>query len=102
MKIAIRLFGALKEKIGSRQIDLELDPAKATVSDLPAILGARYGEQVSKLLFGKEEPFDSLRVLINGQDHMVLKGLGTELKEGDIITLLPPLSGGMEGNHDPD
>jgi MoaD family protein len=94
MRVTIHVFGALKAAIGSRQIDLELGLARATVGDLPAILGARYGEQVSKLLFGKEEPFDYLRVLINGQDHMVLQGLETELKEGDIITLLPPLSGG--------
>ena len=94
MRVAIRMFGALKVEIGSRQIDLELGLTRATVGDLPAILGARYGEQVSKLLHGKEDSFDCLRVLINGQDHMVLQGLETELKEGDIITLLPPLSGG--------
>ena len=94
MKIAIRFFGALRAAIGSRQIDLELGPARTTVGDLPEILNERYGEKVSKLLQGKEESFDYLRVLINGQDQLVIQGLETELKDGDIVTLLPPLSGG--------
>ena len=94
MKIAIRLFGVLKVAIGSRQIDLELDLARMTVGDIPDLLISRYGDPVAQLLYGKEEPFDNLRVLINGQDHMVLQGLETELKQGDIVTLLPPLSGG--------
>ena len=94
MKIAIRFFGALRAAIGSRQIDLELGPARTTVGDLPEILNERYGEKVSKLLQGKEESFDYLRVLINGQDQLIIQGLETELKDGDIVTLLPPLSGG--------
>ena len=95
MKIIVRLFGALKAAIGSRQIDLELSVPNASVGDVSAILGARYGEEVSKLLNGKEDSFDYLRVLINGQDHMVLQGLATKLKDGDVVTLLPPLSGGI-------
>jgi molybdopterin synthase sulfur carrier subunit len=100
MKITIRFFGALKAVIGSREINLELGPARTNVGDLPKILNERYGEKVLKLLQGKEEPFDYLRVLINGQDHLVLQGLETELKDGDIITLLPPLSGGIGESHD--
>jgi molybdopterin synthase sulfur carrier subunit len=95
MKVTIRFFGALREAIGSRQIDVETGPLKTYVRDLPSLLGARYGERISILLQNKEDSFDFLRVLINGQDHMALEGMDTELKDADIISLLPPLSGGI-------
>lgn len=94
MKITLRLFGALKTIIGSRQIQLDLDDPNVTVRDLSTILGAKYGDRVSRLLNSKDDSFNSLRVLINGQDHVVLQGLATKLNDGDLISLLPPLTGG--------
>ena len=99
MKISIRFFGYLREAIGFRQVDIEVDE-KTTIGNLPEILVLTYGNSVADHIYGSEESFDNLRVLINGQDHTVLEGLDTKLNEGDMITLLPPLSGGSGGTRD--
>jgi molybdopterin synthase sulfur carrier subunit len=94
MKISLRLFGILRTEIGFRQIDLELDLKKLTVGDLPAILEEKYGKKILSLLKNTEDSFDHLRILINGQDHSILGGMESEIKDGDVVSLLPPLSGG--------
>ena len=33
-------------------------------------------------------------VLVNGRNIELLRGLETELMDGDLVVLLPPLSGG--------
>lgn len=94
MKLTFRFFGTLKEAIGSRQIDMEVRSQRTLVRDIPSLLVAEYGTRISILLKSKDDSFDSFRILINGQDQTALEGMDTKLKDGDIIILLPPLSGG--------
>lgn len=93
MKVFVRLFGPLRAAIGTRQVELDLG-ADATVGDLPAVLSGRFGAEVSRQLDSGEGAFSNLLVLVNGQDHKVLDGDLTLLKEGDTVSLLPPLTGG--------
>lgn len=89
----MRWYGALRDAVGTRQSELEV-PEGATLGQLPLLLQAVYGEKLFHLL-GGNQPFNSLRVLINGRDHFVLQGLGTTLAQGDTITLMPPMVGGL-------
>jgi MoaD family protein len=93
MKIFVRLFGPLRAAVGARQVELELGP-DAEVGDLPAVLAERYGTDIDQLFASEEGSFSNLLVLVNGQDHKVLDGAKTRLKEGDAVSLLPPLTGG--------
>ena len=70
MKIYLRLYGFLRTAIGFRQIDLEVDE-NTTIGDLPEILIRKYGNSVRQYLHGVEEPFEDLRILINGQDFAI-------------------------------
>lgn len=92
MKVRLRLYGALKATIGSREIEIEL--AEGTeLRELPPLLRSRCGEKLFRLL-GEQEPFVHLRVLINGRDHFTLRGLQTVLVDGDTVTLMPLVAGG--------
>jgi MoaD family protein len=81
MKIHVQFFSRLRDVIGNEHLDLDLK-AGATVSDLLAELFAR---------------FPTLRTW----ERSILMGAGVEfvdrdyvLKEGDKISIMPPVQGG--------
>ncbi len=80
MKISIRFFGYLREAIGFRQVEIEVDEF-TTIRNLPEILVFTYGKKVADYIYESDESFNNLRVLINGQDHAVMDGLDTKLKK---------------------
>lgn len=92
MRVRLRLYGALKAAVGSREVELEL--AEGTeLRELSPLLRSRCGEELFHLL-GEQAPFGRLRVLINGRDHFTLQGLETVLVDGDTVTLMPLIAGG--------
>lgn len=74
MQIKVRLFATLRENRG-KELFLELSEA-ATVTDI-----------IGQLSIEKEEV---AILLINGRDGL----LDTQLKEGDVVSIFPPVGGG--------
>ncbi|MEM2211346.1 MAG: ubiquitin-like small modifier protein 1 [Nitrososphaerales archaeon] len=95
MRVLIKAFATLREILGSTgQIQLELKD-NINVNTLLNILAEKYGEQFTRYIFnekGELNPF--VKIFINGRNIEFLKGLETELKNGDVITLIPPVAGG--------
>ncbi len=81
MEVRVRLFGALREEVGSREITLELEPG-ACVTDLRRMLAGKY-DSINRLA-------DRLAVSVN----LELVGPDELLHDGDEVALLPPVSGG--------
>ena len=79
--VNVRLFAGLREMIGEREIRVSLADG-ATVSDLQT----RIGEDHPIV-----RPF--LRTLVCAVDEEYVPG-GHVLKEGDLVALIPPVSGG--------
>ncbi len=81
MRVVVRLFGAVREEVGAKEIAAEL-PEGATVADLRDRLAAdhpvfdRFG--------------DRLAVAVN----LEIGAGDTALREGDEVGFLPPVSGG--------
>jgi molybdopterin converting factor subunit 1 len=84
MRVRILFFGGLKDLAGKSSDLLEL-PDGALVRDVLA----HYVARVPRL----KESLSSLAVAVN-QEYA---GVETELKSGDEVALLPPVSGGLEG-----
>ncbi len=80
MKVSVRLFAGLRERAGSRYIDVEL-PEGANVSDLLAAMAAT---PVGQLQAGQ------CVVAINRE----YADLGELVRPEDEIALIPPVSGG--------
>jgi len=81
MKVRILVFGRLKERFGGRStVDVEL------------AAGATLREAVRELEEGAGALGGDVAVALNGD--VVRRDLDAELKEGDEIVLLPPVSGG--------
>jgi molybdopterin synthase catalytic subunit/molybdopterin converting factor small subunit len=79
MKVRVRLFAALRERAGSRELEV----------DLPE--GARVGDVWSSLRLGDEPP--GLLFALN-HDYAAPD---TALSPGDEVALIPPVSGGEAG-----
>ena len=89
MQAHIRLFSHLRMSIGKRSLHLDL-PARATVSTVMESLRPMVSSDVESMIVDRERGGYRLVVLVNG--HRA--GPDTTLREGDVVSLLPPLGGG--------
>jgi molybdopterin converting factor subunit 1 len=80
-KVHVRLFAGLRDLVGSRDLMLDL-PEGATVGVLRDRIGADYPVV---------QPF--LTTLVCAIDEEYVPG-DHRLREGDLVALIPPVSGG--------
>jgi MoaD family protein len=59
-------------------------------------LSKKYGTPFAEYVYnGKtEQPKNFLQFLVNGNSTSTHNGLETELKDGDVLAILPPVGGG--------
>ncbi len=87
-EVTVRFFATFREVSGCPS-------ARAVATDLAGLLGSlseAYGEPFGRLVRGRTG--DSFVVLVNGRNAGQLRGLDTELADGDEVSLFPPVSGG--------
>jgi MoaD family protein len=97
LKVSVRFFTSLRELTGKRKETLEfLDDKKVTVDQVLQSLCHRYGEGFVDYINDPKtrEPKGFLQFLINGTSASTKKGLQTELQDGDVLAILPPVGGG--------
>lgn len=60
------------------------------------MLSEKHGKPFTDYVYdGKTgQPKGFLQFLINGNSTSTLKGLETELRDGDVLVILPPVGGG--------
>ena len=87
VKVSVRLFAALHDLVGQREVDLELVDG-ATIGDLRDQLAGRYPAVV---------PFMSTLVCAVNEDYVTGEH---RLSPGDQVALIPPVSGGSAGGAD--
>ena len=94
MNVNVKFLASIREITGMHEMPFELHPGD-TVEILLEVLESRFGEDF-KAAVGKpfEDENPRIRFLVNGRDIDFLKGSGTELKEGDLVVLIPPVAGG--------
>ncbi len=97
MEVKVRFFTTLRETVGKREETLTFpDGEKVTVDLVLKTLSAKYGKPFTEYVYdGKTgQPKNFLQFLINGTSTSTLKGLETELKDGAVLAILPPVGGG--------
>ena len=72
------------------------DGERATVDVLLKKLSQIYGVQFREYVYNKKtgRPNNFLQFLVNGTSTTILNGLETELEDGDVLAILPPVGGG--------
>ena len=97
MQVKVRLFTSLREIIGKKEESITFtEEEKVTVETVLKVLSDKYGKPFTEYVFENEtnKPKGFLQFLINGNSTNTLKGLKTELKDGDLLAVLPPVGGG--------
>jgi molybdopterin synthase sulfur carrier subunit len=95
-KVSVKLFTFLRELVGKREVTIEFEGRKVKVGELLDRLTNLYGEEFREYVFdpvsGRIREY--LQLLVNGRNVVSLDGLDTELKDGDIFAIIPPVGGG--------
>jgi molybdopterin synthase sulfur carrier subunit len=97
VEVKVRFFTNLREIVNKREETLTFAGGeKVTVDLVLKTLAQKYGKPFTEYVYnGKtEQPKNFLQFLVNGTSTTTLNGLETELKDGDVLAILPPVGGG--------
>jgi molybdopterin synthase sulfur carrier subunit len=97
MQVKVRFFTSLREIIGAREETLNFpEGEKVTVDVVLKALAEKCGTLFQDYVYnsGTTEPKGFLQFLVNGNSTSTLNGLQTELRDGDVLAILPPVGGG--------
>jgi molybdopterin synthase sulfur carrier subunit len=97
LQVSVRFFTSLREIVDKKEEILEFpEGEKVTVDMVLKTLRQRYGKRFAEYIYDREtgEVKGFLQFLVNGKSASTLNGLQTELKDGDILAILPPVGGG--------
>jgi molybdopterin synthase sulfur carrier subunit len=94
--LTIKFFAALRDITGRREQELELGKSGATVRAVLNKLSTKYGKNFREYIFDQREKTirPQISIMINGQGLKNPESLNARLKDGDIMAILPPISGG--------
>jgi molybdopterin synthase sulfur carrier subunit len=97
VEVKVRFFTNLREIVNKREETLTFASGeKVTVELVLKTLSQKYGKPFTEYVYnGKTgQPKNFLQFLVNGTSTSTLNGLETELKDGDVLAILPPVGGG--------
>ena len=97
MQVSVRFFTSLREITGKKEETLEFsDNEKVTVTKILRTLSSQYGKGFVDYVYDAKthEVKGFLQFLINGKSASTMEGLQTELEDGDVLAILPPVGGG--------
>jgi sulfur-carrier protein len=97
LRIQVRFFTVLREVTGKKEESLSFpDGEKITVHSVLKKLSETYGKPFNEYVYNTEadEVKGFLQFLINGKSASTANGLETELKDGDVLAIVPPVGGG--------
>jgi sulfur-carrier protein len=93
----IRLFTTLREIANKKEETLSFpENQKVTVDVVLKTLAKQHGKAFADYLYDAKsgQPKGFLQFLVNGASTSTLQGLQTELGDGDVLAILPPVGGG--------
>jgi molybdopterin synthase sulfur carrier subunit len=97
LQVSVRFFTSLREIVGRKEETLKFpEGEKVTVEMVLKTLAQRYGKPFVEYVYDEKtgEVRGFLQFLVNGKSATTLNGLQTELEDGDVLAILPPVGGG--------
>jgi molybdopterin synthase sulfur carrier subunit len=95
MKVKVQYLGNVKTYTNEGQEDVELEKA-STLADLLGKVAQNFGKPFSTDVYepSKREVKSMFVIMINGVIIGQLDGVETKLKDGDIVIVMPLMTGG--------
>jgi MoaD family protein len=93
----VRFFTILREITGKKEETLQFPKGEeVTVNHVLKQLSEKYGKAFDDYVYdhGTREVKGFLQFLVNGRSVSSSKGIETKLSNGDILAVVPPVSGG--------
>jgi MoaD family protein len=92
--VEVRLLGVFRGIAGIDRLSLEVE--SPNMKKIIKVLAESFPSKARKLLIDPDldDPRPNALILLNGREISVLNGLGTEVADGDEITLIPVVHGG--------
>lgn len=98
MKFKVKVFTTIREITKTKEIELESEN-KITIYDAIRLMTDKYGEKLANYLLDKSgKPKSAFLLMVNGVSVKELDGLETQLGEGDVLAIIPPIAGGINSN----
>jgi molybdopterin synthase sulfur carrier subunit len=97
LQVSVRFFTSLREVTNKKEETLKFpEGEKVTVEVVLKTLAQRYGNPFVEYVYDRKtgEVRGFLQFLINGKSAVNMNGLETELTDGDVLAILPPVGGG--------
>jgi molybdopterin synthase sulfur carrier subunit len=97
VQVTIRFFTILREVTGKREDMLQFsETEKVTVNAVLKSLANRFGKPFTEYVYDQHtgEVKGFLQFFINGKSASALNGLESELRDGDMLAIVPPVGGG--------
>lgn len=92
MTVKVKFFASFREIVGEKEVSVLAED----VSTLLEKLSKEYGGLKEALFenYENKELKKYVNIFMNGRAIRELGGLNTSLKEGDTVTIFPPVAGG--------
>jgi MoaD family protein len=97
LKVTVRFFTSLREIVGKKEEIIELkEKEKISIGEILENLAQRHGTDFVQYVYdGKTRNVKSfLQFFINGRSAASLSGMSTEIIDGDLLAIIPPVGGG--------
>jgi molybdopterin synthase sulfur carrier subunit len=97
LQVSVRFFTSLREITDKKEETLKFpEGEKVTVDMVLKTLSQRYGKPFVEYVYDRKtgEVRGFLQFLVNGKSTTTMNGLETELEDGDVLAILPPVGGG--------
>ncbi len=92
MKLKLNMLKPFSDVIGKKELGFEFDGK--TIEDLFKALVNKYPKLKDELYTKNDEITDYVSIFVNDKPLSALKGVETQLKNGDELLFFVPISGG--------
>lgn len=96
INVRVRAIGPIYHILGVKEFDVALE-AGATIESLLRHLVDKYGDALAHWAMDSEGHIIArhTRILINGKDLFVLNDIDTVLADGDVVSMMSAIAGGV-------
>ncbi len=93
VRVQVKFLATIRGITVEPSTELLCNP-RDTARTLMRELVKKYGQKFEQVTLEGTNLKPEIKIIINGRDIDYLNGLDTQLKDGDVIVIIPPIAGG--------